>query len=30
MLTPLMGVIFFIIGLKVWQFGVKKYQGAGS
>ncbi|RNB92252.1 ABC transporter permease [Brevibacillus fluminis] len=30
MLTPVMGVIFFAIGIAVWQYGVKKYQGAGS
>jgi ABC-2 type transport system permease protein len=30
MLTPLMGVIFFAIGLIVWNRGVKKYRGAGS
>lgn len=30
MLTPLMGVIFFTIGIFVWNWGVSKYQGAGS
>ncbi len=29
-LTPLMGMIFFVIGLAVWNLGVKKYRGAGS
>jgi ABC-2 type transport system permease protein len=30
MLTPLMGLIFFLIGLSVWNWGVRKYRGAGS
>jgi ABC-2 type transport system permease protein len=30
MLTPVMGVIFFLIGLSVWNWGVRKYRGAGS
>lgn len=29
-LTPLMGIIFFGIGLVVWNLGVKQYRGAGS
>src|SRR5699024_8564859 len=29
-LTPLMGVIFFTIGLFVWNLGVRHYKGAGS
>ncbi|MGG1662699.1 ABC transporter permease [Brevibacillus sp. NRS-1366] len=29
-LTPLMAVIFFGIGLLVWNWGVTKYRGAGS
>ncbi|MNH80342.1 hypothetical protein D3C87_470070 [compost metagenome] len=29
-LTPVMGIIFFAIGLTVWNYGVKKYRGAGS
>lgn len=30
MLTPVMGIIFFCIGLFVWNLGVRKYSGAGS
>jgi ABC-2 type transport system permease protein len=30
MLTPVMGIIFFMIGLTVWKYGVRKYSGAGS
>ncbi|GAA4722463.1 ABC transporter permease [Brevibacillus fulvus] len=30
MLTPLMGIVFFGIGLAIWNWGVNKYQGAGS
>ncbi len=30
LLTPLMAVIFFSLGLFVWNWGVKKYRGAGS
>ncbi|MFY0545612.1 ABC transporter permease [Brevibacillus sp. H7] len=30
MLTPVMGIIFFSIGLLVWNWGVRKYRGAGS
>ncbi len=30
MLTPVMGIIFFSIGLFVWNWGVSKYRGAGS
>jgi len=30
MLTPVMAIIFFSIGLFVWNWGVKKYRGAGS
>ncbi|MFM1655292.1 ABC transporter permease [Brevibacillus sp. B_LB10_24] len=30
MLTPVVGIVFFAIGLSVWNWGVKKYQGAGS
>lgn len=30
MFTPVMGIIFFVIGLFVWNLGVKKYSGAGS
>ncbi|CAJ1003977.1 MULTISPECIES: ABC transporter permease [Bacillales] len=28
--TPVMGVIFFGIGLAIWNWGVRKYRGAGS
>ncbi len=30
MLTPVMGIVFFAIGLFVWNWGVSKYRGAGS
>ncbi|NGQ97369.1 ABC transporter permease [Brevibacillus sp. SYP-B805] len=30
MLTPVMGIVFFCIGLTVWKMGVRKYSGAGS
>jgi len=30
MLTPVMGIVFFCIGLFVWKLGVRKYSGAGS
>ncbi|MBO8164651.1 MAG: ABC-2 family transporter protein [Brevibacillus sp.] len=30
MLTPVMGLIFFSLGLFVWNWGIKRYQGAGS
>lgn len=30
LLTPLMGAIFFGIGLVSWNMGVKRYKGAGS
>ena len=29
-LTPIMGVVFFIMGLFIWNQGVKNYRGAGS
>lgn len=29
-LTPLMGIVFFILGLSIWNLGVKNYRGAGS
>lgn len=29
-LTPIMGIVFFAIGLTVWNLGVKNYRGAGS
>jgi len=30
LLTPVMGILFFTIGLFVWNWGVRKYRGAGS
>lgn len=30
LLTPLVGIVFFTIGLTLWNIGVKKYRGAGS
>ena len=30
LLTPVVGVVFFSIGIIVWNFGVKRYRGAGS
>lgn len=30
LLTPLVGAIFFAIGLTLWNTGVKRYRGAGS
>lgn len=30
LLTPVMGLIVFAIGLTVWNHGVKRYRGAGS
>lgn len=30
LLTPVMGIIFFCIGVFVWRLGVRKYSGAGS
>ncbi|WP_027415590.1 ABC transporter permease [Aneurinibacillus terranovensis] len=30
MLTPVIGIVFFIIGIAVWNIGVKNYRGAGS
>lgn len=30
MLTPVVGVISFVIGYRVWSVGVKKYRGTGS
>jgi ABC-2 type transport system permease protein len=29
-LTPLVGIVFFTIALMFWNFGVKRYRGAGS
>ena len=30
LLTPLVGIVFFTIGLTLWNIGIKKYRGAGS
>lgn len=30
LLTPLVGIFFFGLGLTLWNIGVKKYRGAGS
>lgn len=30
LLTPLVGAVFFVIGLIAWNYGVKRYRGAGS
>lgn len=30
LLTPAVGIVFFIIGMIVWNTGVKRYRGAGS
>ncbi|EJW19482.1 ABC-2 family transporter protein [Paenibacillus alvei] len=30
LLTPVVGVIFFALGLTLWNIGVKRYRGAGS
>lgn len=30
MLTPVMGIVFFALGLVVWNLGIKRYRGAGS
>ncbi|MGZ9586813.1 ABC transporter permease [Paenibacillus marinisediminis] len=30
LLTPVVGTVFFTIGLTLWNIGVKKYRGAGS
>lgn len=30
MWTPVMGAVFLTIGLSLWNYGVKKYRGAGS
>jgi ABC-2 type transport system permease protein len=29
-LTPIMGVLFFVVSIFVWNQGVKKYRGAGN
>lgn len=29
-LTPVMGVVFFLISIRVWNEGVKRYRGAGN
>ncbi|MEK8133056.1 ABC-2 family transporter protein [Paenibacillus filicis] len=30
LLTPVVGLVFFGIGLATWNYGVKRYRGAGS
>lgn len=30
MLTPVMGIAFFVIGIAIWNYGVRQYRGAGS
>jgi len=30
LLTPVVGVVFLVIGLSIWNYGVKRYRGAGS
>jgi ABC-2 type transport system permease protein len=30
LLTPVVGVIFFTIGMLIWNMGIKRYRGAGS
>ncbi|MFD2615139.1 ABC transporter permease [Paenibacillus gansuensis] len=30
LLTPVVGMVFLWIGLSVWNYGVKRYRGAGS
>ena len=30
MLTPVVGIVVFAIGLLSWNLGVKRYRGAGS
>lgn len=30
LLTPLMGIAFFALGLTLWNVGIKRYRGAGS
>ena len=29
-LTPVMGIVFFVISIFLWNTGVKKYRGAGN
>jgi ABC-2 type transport system permease protein len=29
-ISPMAGVIFFLISLKIWKFGVKHYKSTGS
>lgn len=29
-LTPVIGILFFILGIIIWNIGVKNYRGAGS
>lgn len=30
LLTPVVGAVFFVTGVCVWNYGVKRYRGAGS
>ena len=30
LLTPIMGLVFFTVGITIWNFGVRRYRGAGS
>jgi ABC-2 type transport system permease protein len=30
LLTPVIGVVFFVLGIMLWNYGVKNYKGAGS
>ncbi|WP_281890143.1 ABC transporter permease [Paenibacillus sp. YYML68] len=30
LLTPVVGLVFFTLGMLVWNYGVKRYRGAGS
>ncbi|MFF2480156.1 ABC transporter permease [Paenibacillus sp. NPDC058071] len=30
LLTPVVGIVFFVLGLTLWNIGVKRYRGAGS
>jgi ABC-2 type transport system permease protein len=29
-LTPLMGIVFFVVSIFIWNRGIKKYRGAGN
>jgi ABC-2 type transport system permease protein len=30
LLTPIIGIVFFVLGIMVWNYGVRNYRGAGS